>query len=231
MRSAVRHCARCVSAVVRCRRACMDFIAGVDIPQPYVPFLTEELSLDGPAARELRVAIDAPAAARDGFPIVIVGAGMSGLLMGLSVKRAGLPSTIVEANADVGGTWFANQYPGSPRRYAQPPLQLFVRRRARVAEAVFDRRRPPRLFRPHRRRPRPSRSHPLQHWCRSGDVGRRRRGLAAVIRWSRAPSSAQWASSIARNIPICRASAALPDPRSIRRGGTMMSISRASASR
>jgi 4-hydroxyacetophenone monooxygenase len=93
-------------------RACMDFIAGVDIPEPYMPFLTEELGLDGPEARELRVAIDAPAVAKADFPVVVIGAGMSGLLMGLSLKRAGLPFTIVEANADVGGTWFANQYPG-----------------------------------------------------------------------------------------------------------------------
>ena len=93
-------------------RAAMDFVAGADIPAAYVPFLTEELALDGPEARELRVAIDAPAAAKAGFPVVIVGAGMSGLLMGLALKTAGLPFTIVEANSDVGGTWFANRYPG-----------------------------------------------------------------------------------------------------------------------
>nr|WP_295661241.1 NAD(P)/FAD-dependent oxidoreductase [Polymorphobacter sp.] len=93
-------------------RACMDFIAGADIPEPYVPFLTEELALDGPEARELRVTIDAPAAAKADFPVVVIGAGMSGLLMGLSLARAGLPFTIIEANADVGGTWLANQYPG-----------------------------------------------------------------------------------------------------------------------
>jgi len=93
-------------------RACMDFIAGADIPEPYVPFLTEELALNGPEARELRVMIEAPAAAKADFPVVVIGAGMSGLLMGLSLSHAGLPFTIVEANADVGGTWLANQYPG-----------------------------------------------------------------------------------------------------------------------
>ena len=93
-------------------RASMDFIAGAEIPEHYVPFLTEELSLDGPETRELRVAIDADNDTKSDFPVVVVGAGMSGLLMGRSLQLAGLPFTIVEANADVGGTWFANQYPG-----------------------------------------------------------------------------------------------------------------------
>ena len=91
-------------------RACMDYIAGVDIPEHYAPFLTEELALDGPHARAARIAIDSPAKAD--FPVVIVGAGMSGLLMGLSLKAAEVPFTIVEANTEVGGTWFANTYPG-----------------------------------------------------------------------------------------------------------------------
>lgn len=91
-------------------RACMDYIAGVDIPDAYIPFLTEELALDGPEARMARIAIDSPAKAD--FPVVVIGAGMSGLLMGLSLKTAGIPFTIVEANPDVGGTWFANTYPG-----------------------------------------------------------------------------------------------------------------------
>lgn len=93
-------------------RAAMDFIAGTDIPPAYVPFLTEELALDGPEARELRVAIDAPAVAKADFHVVVIGAGMSGLLMGLSLQRAGISFTIVEEQADVGGTWLANRYPG-----------------------------------------------------------------------------------------------------------------------
>jgi 4-hydroxyacetophenone monooxygenase len=36
---------------------------------------------------------------------------MSGLLAGIRLKQAGVPFTIVEKNAEVGGTWFENQYP------------------------------------------------------------------------------------------------------------------------
>ena len=45
--------------------------------------------------------------------ICIVGAGMSGLLMGIRLKRAGITSfRIIEKNPSVGGTWRDNRYPG-----------------------------------------------------------------------------------------------------------------------
>ena len=36
---------------------------------------------------------------------------MSGMLAGIRLKQAGIPFTIIEKNADVGGTWFENNYP------------------------------------------------------------------------------------------------------------------------
>ena len=45
------------------------------------------------------------------MPVVVIGAGMSGLLAGIRLQQAGIPFTIVEKNADVGGTWFENSYP------------------------------------------------------------------------------------------------------------------------
>jgi cation diffusion facilitator CzcD-associated flavoprotein CzcO len=48
------------------------------------------------------------------FPVVIVGAGFSGLAAGILLKRAGFESfTIVEKSDGVGGTWRANTYPGA----------------------------------------------------------------------------------------------------------------------
>ena len=44
--------------------------------------------------------------------VVVVGAGMSGLLTGIRLKQAGVDFTIVEKDADVGGTWLENVYPG-----------------------------------------------------------------------------------------------------------------------
>jgi len=42
----------------------------------------------------------------------IIGAGMSGLLMGIRLKKAGLPFRIIEKSDSVGGTWRDNRYPG-----------------------------------------------------------------------------------------------------------------------
>ena len=52
-------------------------------------------------------------AARDRFPVVVIGCGESGLLAGIRLKEAGIPFTIVEKNAGVGGTWYQNTYPGA----------------------------------------------------------------------------------------------------------------------
>ena len=43
----------------------------------------------------------------------ILGAGLSGVLMGIQLKRLGLDDFVIyEKEADVGGTWFINTYPG-----------------------------------------------------------------------------------------------------------------------
>jgi 4-hydroxyacetophenone monooxygenase len=44
--------------------------------------------------------------------VLVVGAGMSGILTGIRLSQAGVPFEIVDKNADVGGTWFENTYPG-----------------------------------------------------------------------------------------------------------------------
>ncbi len=45
--------------------------------------------------------------------MVVIGCGESGLLAGIRLKEAGIPFTIVEKNAGVGGTWWQNTYPGA----------------------------------------------------------------------------------------------------------------------
>ncbi len=54
-----------------------------------------------------------PAHARAAFAVVIVGAGMSGVLAGIRLGQAGIPYTIIEKNPGVGGTWYENRFPGS----------------------------------------------------------------------------------------------------------------------
>ena len=93
-------------------RKLMDWVAGADIPDHYAPFLLDELNLDGRTTKTPDWSAPELARAAGRMKAVVVGAGMSGLLAGLRLGQAGVDYTIVEKNADVGGTWFENVYPG-----------------------------------------------------------------------------------------------------------------------
>ena len=93
-------------------RKMMDWVAGADIPDHYAPFLADELMLDGTSTKTPDWSAPKLRAAADKLKVVVIGAGMSGLLTGIRLKQAGIDFTIVEKNADVGGTWFENAYPG-----------------------------------------------------------------------------------------------------------------------
>ncbi len=89
----------------------MSWLVCEPVPEEYVPMLLEEMELDGTDARRAPVPADRAAAAA--FPVVVIGCGESGLLAGIRLKEAGIPFTIIEKNAGVGGTWWENTYPGA----------------------------------------------------------------------------------------------------------------------
>ena len=85
------------------------WMTGAPAPEDYIPLLLEELAPEGEDPR-------APTWRKDPglpFQVVIIGAGMSGILAGIRLKQAGVPFTIVEKNHEVGGTWLENTYPGA----------------------------------------------------------------------------------------------------------------------
>ncbi|WP_101946848.1 NAD(P)/FAD-dependent oxidoreductase [Mycobacterium sp. 3519A] len=84
----------------------MQWLVCEPVPPEYVPMLLEEMELDGRDSRAV------PGTPTD-FPVVVIGCGESGLLAGIRLKEAGIPFTIVEKNAGVGGTWWQNTYPGA----------------------------------------------------------------------------------------------------------------------
>src|SRR6478735_3349791 len=86
----------------------MQWLVCEQVPDEYVPMLLEEMELDGRDAR-----LVGSAGKADDFPVVVIGCGESGLLAGIRLKEAGIPFTIVEKNAGVGGTWYQNTYPGA----------------------------------------------------------------------------------------------------------------------
>jgi 4-hydroxyacetophenone monooxygenase len=90
----------------------MTFVAGAELPPHYVPFLLEELSIEGVDPKYPQWTDPKVAARKEAMKIVIVGAGMSGLLAAIRLKQAGVAFSIIEKNKDVGGTWFENSYPG-----------------------------------------------------------------------------------------------------------------------
>jgi 4-hydroxyacetophenone monooxygenase len=89
----------------------MRWIACAEVPTELVPMLLEEMELTGTDDRQ--VARRATAEAASEFPVVVIGCGESGLLAGVRLSEAGIPYTIVEKNAGVGGTWWENSYPGA----------------------------------------------------------------------------------------------------------------------
>jgi 4-hydroxyacetophenone monooxygenase len=93
-------------------RRMMDFVTGVDIPEDYLAFLIDELALTGVSSKDPRWETPKLKAAAQGMKVLVVGAGMSGILAGIRLAQAGIAFTIIEKNADVGGTWLENQYPG-----------------------------------------------------------------------------------------------------------------------
>lgn len=89
----------------------MDWLVCEDVAAEYVPMMLEEMELDG---RDQR---DAPLTSTPGdrgrFPVVVIGAGQSGLLAAIRLEQAGIPYTVIEKNPGVGGTWWENTYPGA----------------------------------------------------------------------------------------------------------------------
>jgi 4-hydroxyacetophenone monooxygenase len=90
-------------------RRIMEWMTASPASEDYIPLLVEELA---PAGHDSR----APAWRANGkmaFHVAIIGAGMSGILAAIRLQQAGVPFTIIEKNAGVGGTWWENTYPGA----------------------------------------------------------------------------------------------------------------------
>lgn len=88
------------------------FMCGPDVDAEYLEFINEEVALDGIDRRGLQLQDPALKASAAEFPVLIIGAGMGGVLAGIRLGEAGIPYTIIEKNPGVGGTWYENRYPG-----------------------------------------------------------------------------------------------------------------------
>ena len=89
-----------------------DYVIGEGVPRDYKQFLHAELRIDGQDPYAHPSFDEIPERVRQDFHVVIIGAGMSGLLAAIRLDQEHIPYTIIEKNSEVGGTWWQNQYPG-----------------------------------------------------------------------------------------------------------------------
>ncbi|WP_317930832.1 flavin-containing monooxygenase [Halioxenophilus sp. WMMB6] len=93
-------------------KAMVDVACGSDVPEKYLPIFYEETCFGGKDYRAVQWRKPVSSAETDKYPVVIAGAGFSGVVMGVRLKQAGIPFVIIEKNDAVGGTWYENTYPG-----------------------------------------------------------------------------------------------------------------------
>ncbi len=91
-------------------RTILTWVTGGAEVDAYLELLREELGIDGDLrAPDWSAATLAPGRT---YRVAIVGAGMSGLAAAHRLRQAGVEVVVLEKNADVGGTWLENSYPG-----------------------------------------------------------------------------------------------------------------------
>ena len=86
----------------------MSWCMSEPIADGYAPMMRENL---GMVDRDVTWNDPPPDSPPDRY-VVIVGAGASGLILGVRLLRLGIPFTILERAGDLGGTWRDNTYPG-----------------------------------------------------------------------------------------------------------------------
>lgn len=82
---------------------------GEKVTPEYAPLMREEM---GFIPREMRWTKRPSEAVLAGQHVLIAGAGVCAIALGVALGRLGIPYTIVEKNAEIGGTWYVNRYPG-----------------------------------------------------------------------------------------------------------------------
>ena len=91
----------------------MAFLAGRELPERLSDLFLFDLQFDGADSAAIQWGDSINEAVKADSSVVVIGAGMAGIQAGIRLAQAGLPFTIVEKNAGVGGTWWENRYPGA----------------------------------------------------------------------------------------------------------------------
>lgn len=84
-------------------------LGGENVASEYAPLMREEMGFIPREARWTKPPENEKLARQH---VLIVGAGVCAIALGVTLGRLGIPYTIVEKNAELGGTWYVNRYPG-----------------------------------------------------------------------------------------------------------------------
>ena len=85
----------------------MNFIVGEEVSTDYIPMMLNDLNIATHPFKPNFIK------ASSNLEVLIIGAGMSGILAAIKLAEIGVQYKIYEKNNDLGGTWYENQYPGS----------------------------------------------------------------------------------------------------------------------
>lgn len=90
-------------------RRMMSVAVGESVDEEYVPMVLEQMELSSGARAP------APHPNPNGagqFPVIVIGAGASGICAAIQLGEMSVPYILIEKNEGIGGTWYENCYPG-----------------------------------------------------------------------------------------------------------------------
>lgn len=87
----------------------MSVGVGERVDDEFLPLLYDQIGFKLPAPRKALPDRPLPPS---GFKLLVIGAGLTGLVAGIKLEEAGYDYVTIEKNPEVGGTWYENIYPG-----------------------------------------------------------------------------------------------------------------------
>jgi 4-hydroxyacetophenone monooxygenase len=87
----------------------MSLVVSEPVPPTYDEMLADQMGFSKPAPG---LPVVPPSEASD-FRVIIIGAGLGGLMAALRLKQASIPFIILEKSDHAGGVWWDNGYPGA----------------------------------------------------------------------------------------------------------------------
>jgi 4-hydroxyacetophenone monooxygenase len=86
----------------------MSVCLGEEVGEEYAAMFMEEMGIRD---RDVHWADAEPGDAPGELSVLVIGAGLSGVLAAVKLARLGIDFQVMEKNPDLGGTWFENTYP------------------------------------------------------------------------------------------------------------------------